>query len=132
MNIKRKIHLSQCLLITSIILLILSVSKIDKLKEQLSAGINKRYFTKISITIEYEIVFISTETHTKHSSRQSADCQRKVKLGKKNELELIMLASFPGSGNTWMRLLLEDASGYYTGSVFSDGSLGRNLKYVLK
>ena len=31
-----------------------------------------------------------------------------------------------------MRLLLEDASGYYTGSVFSDGSLGRDLDYVLK
>lgn len=28
-----------------------------------------------------------------------------------------MLLSFPGSGNTWMRLLTEYATGYYTGSV---------------
>ena len=71
-------------------------------------------------------------THPNSFSLEPIDCQRKVKLGKKNELELIMLASFPGSGNTWMRLLLEDASGYYTGSVFSDGSLGRDFDYVLK
>lgn len=54
----------------------------------------------------------------------AAHCQRAVKLGRNNELKLIMLASFPGSGNTWVRLLLEDASGYYTGSVYTDKSLG--------
>ena len=42
-----------------------------------------------------------------------------------------MLASFPGSGNTWVRLLLEDASGFYTGSVYADGSLGK-IEFVVK
>ena len=28
--------------------------------------------------------------------------------------------SFPGSGNTWIRFLLEQATGYYTGSVYRD------------
>lgn len=42
-----------------------------------------------------------------------------VKLGEKGQFELTILTSFPGSGNTWTRLLLENASGYYTGRVLS-------------
>ena len=34
-----------------------------------------------------------------------------------------MLASFPGSGNTWSRLLIEYASGYFTGSIYNDITL---------
>jgi hypothetical protein len=30
------------------------------------------------------------------------------------------LVSFPGSGNTWVRYLLETASGVFTGSVYID------------
>merc|ERR1711935_236777 len=63
-------------------------------------------------------------TMSNHAS--DYDCAREVKLAEKNELELVMLASFPGSGNTWVRLLLEDASGFYTGSVYTDKSLGRS------
>ena len=33
------------------------------------------------------------------------------------------LMSFPCSGNTWTRYLLEGATGAFTGSVYSDGSL---------
>ena len=43
------------------------------------------------------------------------------------KLEAGGLASFPGSGNTWTRLLLEHASGYYTGSVYDDVDLMRLL-----
>ena len=35
------------------------------------------------------------------------------------------LASFPGSGNTWVRYLLQQVSGIYTGSIYTDGSLQR-------
>jgi len=34
-----------------------------------------------------------------------------------------MLASFPGSGNTWTRFLIERSTGWYTGSVAEDKSL---------
>ena len=34
-----------------------------------------------------------------------------------------MLYTFPGSGNTWCRLLIEYATGIYTGSVYNDKSL---------
>lgn len=31
--------------------------------------------------------------------------------------------SFPGSGNSWLRYLIENASGYFTGSVYNDAQL---------
>ncbi|XP_002732419.1 sialate:O-sulfotransferase 1-like [Saccoglossus kowalevskii] len=36
---------------------------------------------------------------------------------------LVALSSFPGSGNTWTRHLLEVASGIYTGSFYHDAAL---------
>ena len=38
-----------------------------------------------------------------------------------------LLYSFPGSGNTWVRLLLDYATGIYTGSVYTDEKLLRVL-----
>jgi len=38
-----------------------------------------------------------------------------------------LLYTFPGSGNTWSRLLIEYATGIYTGSVYNDGSLLKAL-----
>ncbi|XP_046684262.1 WSCD family member GA21586 isoform X2 [Homalodisca vitripennis] len=39
---------------------------------------------------------------------------------------VIALASFPGSGNTWLRYLLQQATGVYTGSVYKDYGLLKN------
>ncbi|KAK1786363.1 hypothetical protein P4O66_018065 [Electrophorus voltai] len=36
---------------------------------------------------------------------------------------LVALSSFPGAGNTWVRHLIELATGYYTGSYYFDGTL---------
>ncbi|XP_044261069.1 WSCD family member AAEL009094 [Tribolium madens] len=38
----------------------------------------------------------------------------------------VALVSFPGSGNTWLRYLLQQASGFYTGSVYKDYGLLKN------
>ena len=35
---------------------------------------------------------------------------------------IVALGSFPGSGNSWVRELLESATGIYTGAVYCDGS----------
>lgn len=40
-----------------------------------------------------------------------------------DERNLIALASFPGSGNTWLRYLLQQATGIFTGSVYNDFGL---------
>ena len=34
-----------------------------------------------------------------------------------------LITSLPGSGNSWSRLLIEYATGYYTGSIYGDQSL---------
>ena len=39
-----------------------------------------------------------------------------------------ILWTFPGSGNTWCRMLLEQATGWLTGSVYNDPSLKRIFK----
>ena len=39
------------------------------------------------------------------------------------------LASYPGSGNTWFRLLLEETTGVYTGSSYCDVLLLRSGHY---
>ncbi|ERL89847.1 WSCD family member GA21586 [Dendroctonus ponderosae] len=38
----------------------------------------------------------------------------------------VALVSFPGSGNTWLRYLLQQATGYLTGSVYNDLGLSKN------
>lgn len=49
-------------------------------------------------------------------------------LGQSGQFNLIPLLSLPGSGNTWTRYLLEQATGYQTGSVYGDPSLARGLR----
>ena len=39
---------------------------------------------------------------------------------------LVALASFPGSGNTWVRYLLQQLTGVHTGSIYNDGDLSRH------
>ena len=39
---------------------------------------------------------------------------------------VVALASFPGSGNTWVRYLLQQATGIITGSIYKDHALLRN------
>jgi hypothetical protein len=46
-----------------------------------------------------------------------------IELGSPRKFSKMMLASLPGSGNTWSRYLIEKATGYYTGSVAHDRSL---------
>nr|XP_022920450.1 WSCD family member AAEL009094 [Onthophagus taurus] len=41
-------------------------------------------------------------------------------------IEPVALASFPGSGNTWLRYLLQQATGFHTGSVYKDYGLLKN------
>ena len=37
--------------------------------------------------------------------------------------DVVALASFPGSGNTWLRYLLQQATGILTGSIYMDKEL---------
>ena len=46
-----------------------------------------------------------------------------VRFGPTDSFPLTSLTSYPGSGNTWTRYLIEEYTGYYTGSVYNDTEL---------
>lgn len=87
-----------------------------------------------AIAIASAISAFSTPTaHSKQISFNASKPEIKkacfAKYGTKRFLKLSekrlppMLYTFPGSGNTWGRLLIEHATGVYTGSVYNDASL---------
>ena len=47
----------------------------------------------------------------------------KTKIPSKKHHKLTALTSFMGSGNTWVRKLLQDAFGYWTGSIYPDNDI---------
>ncbi|XP_061074460.1 sialate:O-sulfotransferase 1-like [Conger conger] len=53
---------------------------------------------------------------------QDSRCMDRKFLQEKSR-QLVALSSFPGAGNTWVRHLVELATGYYTGSFYFEGSL---------
>eukprot|EP01038_Epipyxis_sp_PR26KG_P007781 gene7781-10570_t len=80
------------------------------------------------IKIKNEESFLQNSTFGKSSvSLSRAQC--KSRYGVRTYLEDSerrlppMLYTFPGSGNTWCRLLIEYTTGIYTGSVYNDDSL---------
>jgi len=46
-----------------------------------------------------------------------------VQFAKQGTFQPRALVSFPGSGNSWLRYLIERSSGYFTGSVYEDKKL---------
>ncbi|XP_077866233.1 uncharacterized protein LOC144353830 [Saccoglossus kowalevskii] len=54
----------------------------------------------------------------RHSDNSSCDLRFSEK-----KLPIVALASPPGAGNTWVRHLLQQATGIYTGSVYRDGRI---------
>ena len=62
--------------------------------------------------------FISAESH--------AECEiyrNRTFVSKDSQNQPAFLWTFPGSGSGWVRLLIEHATGYYSGSVYGDESL---------
>ncbi|XP_070576268.1 sialate:O-sulfotransferase 1-like [Ptychodera flava] len=53
--------------------------------------------------------------------QSSIDCS--VRLADPDTFPLVPLISPPGAGNTWLRHLIEQATGFYSGSVFHDKDL---------
>jgi hypothetical protein len=48
-----------------------------------------------------------------------------VRFGNEGEFPITSLSSYPGSGNTWVRYLIEEYTGYYTGSIYTDKNLAQ-------
>ena len=46
-----------------------------------------------------------------------------VSFGQPGQFLPTTLSSYPGSGNTWVRYLIEEFTGTYTGSIYNDNKL---------
>ena len=72
---------------------------------------------------------ITRDLNNKEQNNKSIDLiDCSVIEGRPSQFNLIPLLSLPGAGNTWTRFLLEQATGYLTGSVYFDRSLKSYLK----
>ena len=69
---------------------------------------------------------VQTESNETLPTSDSNPCQP-IK-GYPHQFQTIPLISTPGSGNTWVRSLIEQATGYLSGSIYNDGNLGKILK----
>ncbi|XP_068205920.1 sialate:O-sulfotransferase 2-like isoform X2 [Palaemon carinicauda] len=53
----------------------------------------------------------------------------RVSFARRRTLPRTALASFPGSGNTWFRYLIQSTSGLFTGSIYNDRQLAKKGFY---
>ena len=69
----------------------------------------------------YYLCAPSTKGTFVKSASNSKQCKKRSFLDRQSPV--VGLVSSPGSGNTWLRYLLEQATGVYTGSIYCDHSL---------
>merc|ERR1712079_577318 len=61
--------------------------------------------------------------YCKHRNESKIEWCHENSLWTNSSRPRVALVSYPGSGNTWMRYLLQQSTGILTGSVFPDPSL---------
>ena len=94
-------------------------------EQQQSIILSKECFnTKCSNRLSHSdaLAYEKCSASAKISQPSETDC---VFL-KDNNRSTITLSSFPGSGNTWVRGLLQKATGYCTGALFCDAYLRKH------
>ncbi|XP_055708811.1 WSCD family member AAEL009094-like [Phlebotomus papatasi] len=67
--------------------------------------------------------FVAENDRDIGNEERSIWCQKLKFLPSDKMTKPVALASFPGSGNTWLRYLLQQATGILTGSVYLDYDL---------
>ncbi|MEE6468837.1 hypothetical protein FKM82_008391 [Ascaphus truei] len=87
----------------------------EQLDESLCAGfLNGSSGTEVLREDSYCSVYQTPIQDTRCTDRKFLSTKSKV---------FVALSSFPGAGNTWVRHLIEHATGSYTGSYYFDGTL---------
>lgn len=95
---------------------------------QLEPGDEKIHFLCLERSLEYSIrtdLFQNGKSKDDILAGMRCNCTL-LKNNKKASRKRVVLSSLPGSGNTWVRQLLESATGICTGSMWCDPSLRAN------
>ncbi|CAH1778829.1 unnamed protein product [Owenia fusiformis] len=83
-----------------------------------SQGLSRFVCSILLLSFSGILYILSSESNRGNAAEKEINCKRKKTFGK--DLPLTALASFPGSGNTWARHLIQELTGIYTGSVYND------------
>ena len=95
---------------------------------QLEPGDEKIHFLCLQRSLEYSIrtdILQNGKSKDDVLSGMRCNCTL-LKKNEKASRKRVVLSSLPGSGNTWVRQLLESATGICTGSMWCDPSLRAN------
>ena len=91
---------------------------------------DRRIISKLNrpeILIQHQkITTFLIENNNNNNSNSALNCTWPALKLRSKEGPLTALASKPGSGNTWVRHLLQLATGIQTGSIFNEQRLKRN------
>ncbi|XP_068231867.1 uncharacterized protein [Palaemon carinicauda] len=99
------------------------IKETSNVKKDSMTNIGGLNSSDINFKYRYEAI-VDKERKTKSLWKYDKGCNDfQVYFAKKGALPVCALASYPGSGNTWTRRLLEYASGIFTGSIYSDQQL---------
>merc|ERR1711892_825900 len=80
--------------------------------------------TRKKVEMKFSITVLALLSSTAKTIEATDRCTA-VRFGQTDSFPLTSLTSYPGSGNTWVRYLIEEYTGYYTGSIYSDNNLFR-------
>ena len=87
-------------------------------------GISSLFIYVTTTPTRIEPMFEWGNWKTNHPWAGDSECGSfETRIARPGSLAKRALASYPGSGNTWIRYLIEGASGIYTGSIFYDKSI---------
>jgi hypothetical protein len=72
-----------------------------------------------------ELKEVEPEVNASEEEIEEAEkmCERDLHLEDYGAMPIVFLNSFPGAGNTWARILLEDVTGIYSGSVYGEAKM---------
>ena len=102
----------------------MSSPKPNKVKQRILSDVSgHEYLDSFTRQLFYECVAKKRALllHEKQETAQQK-CQKKISFINRTS-PIVALVSFPGSGNSWVRHLIEQATGIYTGSLYCDQTL---------
>ncbi|XP_033761170.1 WSCD family member CG9164-like [Pecten maximus] len=74
-----------------------------------------------------QLLYVDSNRPVKIFNEEEESCQpRKLSFLPGRPKYRTALLSFPGSGNTWVRHLIQELTGFYTGSIYQDKTLAKN------
>jgi len=98
-------------------------------KESQSSNYSSAAFIEPFIKDDLKIVALNETGISVTVWPNDSICQNfKIKFATSGSLAPTALVSFPGSGNSWIRYLLESGSGVFTGSVYRDKIMAEKLR----